>query len=182
MKKIAVLVLSMALLIPILSAVPVMAIGPDQAFDVGLNPNLFSLAGALHNERGAAGGNVLWFESSIGYMGKWEFFDAASGQGKMNNAIIASGGLFILQYASDETAYLNGQPTVDENKWIFMSPEGSGNQFQFPLPSPLNALGSHGMIWWFFYFGFGRSVTFANQIAAEYPNGVFYQYTFIKLV
>ena len=178
MKKTAVVTFVLALSMIVGAIAPVIAIGPEEAFNVGLNPNLWIGGGAVHNNRGAAGGNVLWYESSKGYSGKWEMFDTASGQGKMNNAIIATINT-LSQFSSDETAYLNGQPTVNENTWIFMSPEGSGNQFQFPSPNPLYALGPHGMIWWFFYLGFGHSVPFANTVAAEYPNGSFWQYNFV---
>ncbi len=180
MKKTAVVVFALALSMMAAVVAPVMAIGPEQAFVVGLNPNLRFAAGAVHIGRGAAGGNVLWYESPNGYSGKWEYFDATAGRGKINNAIIATIST-ISQFPADGNLYLAGKPTVNDNKWIYLSPEGSGNHFQFPLPSPLNALGSHGMIWWLFYLGFGRIVSVADNAAAQYPNGVFWQYNFVKL-
>ena len=183
MKKAVSIVFVLALIVIFPAIAPVMAIGPNQAFDVGNNPNLTFDLEALENHRGAALGFVLWHESSLGYSGKWWWFDASEGGGKMNNAIDAD--IYTLsQYGLDETTWLSGNPTVNENKWIFLSPEGSGNQFQFPDFPPYQAyhlLGSHGMIWWLFYLGFGNSVTLANFVAANYPDGIFWNYNFVKM-
>ena len=72
----------------------------------------------------------------------------------------------------DRLAFSSGGETVYENKWIFMSPDGSG--FQFTNPT----YGTHGAVWWFFYFAAGP--TLATIIAARYPNGAYWMYTFVK--
>jgi hypothetical protein len=182
-KKAIVAVFALALIMVFPAVAPVMAIGPDQSFDVGNNPNLTNALGALQNHRGAALGYVLWYESSKGFSGRWLFFDAPEGGGKMKNAIDAD--IYTLTQGSlDEAALLSGNPTVNENKWIFLSSESSGNQFIFPDTPAYHALyllGSHGMIWWLFYFGFGHSSTLANNVAAAHPDGVFWNYNYVKM-
>ena len=80
----------------------------------------------------------------------------------------------------DIVAFLNGEETQLENKWIFMSPDGSGKQ----IPSPI---GTHGMVFWMYWGLFGGigampdSAIFAAEHAAEFPDGVFWKYNFIKL-
>jgi hypothetical protein len=166
-KKAAVLVPTLALLMISAAVAPVMAIGPWQAKDVGKNPNLVTLLGALKNDRGKAVGVVEWFGAQDVLM-KMSFFDTVSGQGKANNAINATIST-VAQFFTDFLAYMNGEPTVNENKWIILSPEGSGNQF-----------GGHGMIWWLFNYTFGNSAT-ADLVASLYPNGVYWIYNFVKI-
>jgi len=182
-KKAIVTVFVLALIMIFPAVAPVMAIGPDQAFDVGNNPNLAVVLGLLQNDRGAAQGVVIWVESSKGYLGKWEFFDASEGEGRMNNAINA-GILTLIQGGLDENAYVSGNPTVNENKWIFLSPEGSGYQFRFPDTPTYHErylLGYHGMIYWLFYLSFGHTPTLADDVAAAHPDGIFWNYNFVKM-
>lgn len=155
-------------------AAPVMAIGPWQAGEVGNNPNLSVSNGGLRDERGEAGGYIVWVQSTNGYWLKWLFFDSSSGQGKMNSAIIADIAT-LAQSSADGLSYANGQNTVNENQWIYLSPDGSGTQYTVP------GLGTHGMVWWLFYAGFGHSVATANDAASRYPNGAFWQYNFVQL-
>ena len=163
MKKAVVLVSALSIIF--MAVAPTMAIGPWHASEVGNNRNLFVSLGALHNTRGEAGTPVLWIET-YGFWQKWSFFDALSGQGKINNAIPATYET-LLQFSSDMTAYVSGGPTLNENKWIYLSPEGSGNQHD-----------GHGMVWWLGYLISGDS-TIADYIAAEYSNGVYWKYNFI---
>jgi hypothetical protein len=192
MKKTTGVVLGLALLMIFAAVGPVLANGPDEAFEVGNNPNLWMSTppmAALHNQRGNAGGNIIWVDirdkttGAYLYSEKWNFFDAAAGTGKTNNAIIATIPT-LNQFTADNTAYAAGNPTVNDNKWIFLSPEGSGNQYTSPT---LPALGAHGMTWWFFFGSMrmgGLSSTAASAaataIAGEYPNGVFWNYNFYK--
>jgi hypothetical protein len=180
MKKATVPLLALASLMMFAAVAPVMAIGPEQAFDVGNNPNLWIGGGAIHNDHGEAGGNILWYKASSGYSGKWLLSDPTSGEGKMNDAIIATISI-ISQFAADQTAFLSGNPTVNENKWIFLSPDGSGNQFAYSS-GPFAAYGSHGILWWLMFFGPAqRNATQASTIAANYPNGLFWNYNFVKM-
>jgi len=50
-KKVAAVIFALALLVMFAVVAPVMAIGPEQAFDVGLNPNLWFASGGVHNGR-----------------------------------------------------------------------------------------------------------------------------------
>jgi len=143
-----------------------MAIGPWHAWEVGNNRNLLVSLGALHNMRGEAGTPVLWIET-FGFWQKWSVFDALSGQGKINNAIPATYET-LMQFSDDMIAHMSGNPSVNENKWIYLSPEGSGNQYN-----------GHGMVWWLGYLISGDP-TIADYIAAEYSNGVFWKYNFIQ--
>jgi len=165
-KKAAVLILALALSMMFMTVAPAMAIGPWQALEVGNNPNLWVSLGALHNSRGEAVGVVLWAESS-GVWLKWSFFDALSGQGKANNAIAATLAT-LAQFSADVTAHINGEPAVNENKWIYLSQEGSGNQYN-----------GHGMVWWLFYLISGSN-DIASYGATRYPNGVYWKYNFIQ--
>jgi hypothetical protein len=191
MKK-TTIVLGLALLMMFAAVGPVLANGPDEAFLVGNNPNLWMSAppmSALHDSRGNAGGNIIWVEAHDRTTGaylcseKWNYFDAAAGAGKMNNAIIATMPT-LNQFTADMTAYVAGNPTVNENKWIFMSPEGSGYQY---TSTTYPTLGTHGMIWWFFYGAFragnmpsSAASAAALAVAQAYPNGVFWNYNFYK--
>ena len=182
MKKILVIVAF--LLIAAFIASPVLAIGPELAFEEGNNPNLWFGGGAIHNMRGEAGGNILWFDyydsaQVYKYSGKWIMADPTSGQGKMNNAIIGTI-VTLSTYSTDQAAYISGNPTVNENKWIFLSPDGSGYQFAFSPPNPLSALGPHGSLWWLMYLGPARrDATVASSIVTNYPDGVFWTYNFV---
>jgi hypothetical protein len=170
-KKATVLIFALALLMMSAVVAPAMAIGPWEALEVGNNPNLWVALGALHNSRGEAVGVVVWTEIS-GVSLKWSFFDTVSGQGKANNAIVATLST-LAQFSADLNAYMNGEPTVNENKWIIMSPDGSGNQYFHPT------YGWHGTIWWLFYIGSGSS-SIASYVASLYPNGVYWMYNFIQ--
>lgn len=166
MKKASVLIFALALLMMFMTVAPAIAIGPWQAWEVGNNHNLFVNLGALHNTRGGSGTPVLWVETS-GFWQKWSFFDALSGQGKANNAIAATYPT-LMQFLADWNAYMNGEPTVNENNWIYLSPESSGNQYN-----------GHGMIWCLF-FGISGSNAIASSVASLYPNGVYWKYNFIQ--
>ena len=90
-----------------------------------------------------------------------------SEQGKSNKAIEADLST-LTQYSQDVSASLTDGEIVNEKKCIYMSPEDSGFQFN-----------GHGAIWWFFYFAIGDP-TLASVIAARYPYGAYWMYTFVK--
>jgi hypothetical protein len=81
-------------------------------------------------------------------------------------------------------AYPLGEPTVNENKWIFLSPDGSDYP-QYPF-GPSGSYGTHGMLWYYFYVsmrtgGLSGPVAAAGATAAvaNYPNGWLWQYNLI---
>jgi hypothetical protein len=173
------------LLAVVMLATPVMAKGPIKALEVGKNPNLETTITGYNgviNIRGKAGGSLITvLEDDIWV--QWNWFSASAGKGKMNNAIEAGPPdvmIFDIM-AADTEAFKNGEETLLENKWIFMSPEGSGKQGPPGSPNP------HGMVYWM-YFGLamegGASVpeafAFAEEHAAMFPDGVFWKYNFIK--
>ena len=166
-------------------ATPVMAIGPMKALEVGKNPNLtMTVTGynGVINTRGNAGGNVITVLDPRGVWIKWNWFSASAGKGKFNNAIEAGPPdvpIFDI-LSADTEAFINGEETELENKWIFMSPEGSGKQ----IPSPI---GTHGLVFWM-YWGLAGGIAampdsaiFAAEMAALYPDGIYWKYNFIKL-
>jgi hypothetical protein len=170
-----ILVIAVALLAIALFVTPVMAIGPFGASDND-NPNFWiDPVGAIWNYRGKAVGNIIWSPQPLGqprtYWSEWRWFDASSGGGKVNNAIAADMST-IGEWVADMAAYANGLPTVNENRWIFLSPEPSN--------------GPHGMVWRMMYISYlaggmssadaAEAATFA---AAQYPKGVFWRYNFI---
>jgi hypothetical protein len=167
-------------------AAPVMAVGPTKALDVGKNPNLEpTISGyvGVINNRGNAGGSIITVLEESGVWVQWNWFSASAGKGKFNNAIEAGPPdvpIFDIM-AADSEAFSNGEETLLENKWIYMSPEGSGKQG--PPGSPFQ----HGMVYWMYWGlagGIGAmpdSAIFAEAKAAEYPDGVFWKYNFIKM-
>ena len=181
---IAVVLMAVAMLVA-----PVMAIGPMKALEVGKNPNLTPTETGYNgviNHRGNAGGSVIVVLDPRGVWLQWNWFSASAGKGKFKNAINAgpappepSVPIFDIM-EEDIVAFLNGEETQLENKWIFMSPDGSGKQ----IPSPI---GTHGMVFWMYWGlagGIGAmpdSAIFAAEHAAEFPDGVFWKYNFIKL-
>ncbi len=102
-----------ALLVLMLSAVamPVMAIGPEQAAEVGNNPNLSSPRGNPVLDTPSGVHNV-WTSA----FNHW--IDASKGEGKMNNAVIVG------PTADVTLAYLLTHISEYENTWIYLSQIG----------------------------------------------------------
>jgi hypothetical protein len=179
---IAVFLMAVAML-----ATPVMAMGPTKALEVGNNPNLkptHTGYGAVNDCGNSGNGIITVLESGVWI--KWNWFSASAGKGKFKNAINAgpappepSVPIFDIMEADIE-AFLNGEETQLENKWIFMSPDGSGKQISSPI-------GTHGLVFWMFWGlagGIGAmpdSAIFAAEEAAKSPDGVFWKYNFIKM-
>ena len=176
---IAVFLLAVAML-----TTPVMAMGPTKALEVGNNPNLkptLTGNGAVIN-CGNSGNTVITVLDPRGVWIKWNWFSASAGKGKFKNAVNAGPAppepgvpIFDIMEA-DTQAFLNGEETQLENKWIFMSPEGSGKQFM-----------GHGMAYWMYWGLAGGmdampdSAIFAAEEAAKSPDGIFWKYNFIKM-
>jgi hypothetical protein len=165
--------------------VPVLAIGPRKAEEVGNNPNL-TLADSriLVNHRGEASGIIYTWYTTKGFWEKWSFFDANDGQGKSNNVIEFDISTAI-QYSADRAAFLIDAPTFNENKWIYLSYDGEPDSFQLADPMGL----SHGAVWWFYFFNYYDetdpptipiAVSIANAMASAYPNGAYWSYNFVK--
>ena len=171
MKKEILLISTLMLALMMLSAItPVLAIGPWGALENGDNPNLVLRGGGgLNNYRGEASGSQVWAVStSDGRSVEWKFRDPSDANGLMNNAYIAHLPLTTLgQFGGAED-------TTYENKWIYLSGDGGTNADQFTSP-----LGTHGMLWWFFYFAFRGTTndrTMADAMASTYPNGALFMY------
>jgi len=164
----------MTIMLP--AVTPVLASGPWGALEVGNNPNLIlKSGGGLNNYRGNASGSQVWAVStSDGRSVEWKFRDPSDAKGLMNNAYVAHLPISTL------SQFAGAEDTTFENKWIYLSGEGGNNADQFAFPAaPLSALGSHGMLWWFFFFGFGAnaaSKAMANGMAIAYPNGALFMY------
>ena len=183
-----ILMLTITLLAVTMMATPVMAMGPTKALEVGNNPNLkpaITGIGAVLT-CGKSGNGVIIALDPRGVWIKWNWFNASIGKGKFKNAINAgpappepSVSIFNIMEA-DTQAFLNGEETQLENKWIFMSPEGSGKQIS-------SLIGTHGMVFYMFWFlagGAGAmpdSAIFAAIETAKHPDGVFWKYNFIKM-
>jgi hypothetical protein len=186
-KKTAFLTLAMALLIIGAAAAPVMAIGPFGAMQND-NPN-FSIdpIGAVHNACGKSGVSIIWTPMPIGgpytFWSEQRFKIASSGGGQVNNALIADPSTFS-QWAADMQAYPLGDPTVNENKWIFLSPDGSDYP-QYPF-GPSGSYGTHGMLWFYIFVSMitggvsgPAAAAGATAAVADYPNGWLWQYNLI---
>jgi hypothetical protein len=151
----SVLLIALALLVS-----PVLAIGPNNAAEVGNNKNLTGLSGSVMNDN-PSGNTILW-----GAQGRILLSMIASkGEGRMNNAIIANIGTLAVMFSSPDYA----------NKWIYLSGDGGTNIEQFAFTTgPYAPLGSHGMLFWFTLFTFG-SLEAAQNDALEHPDGIYLQ-------
>jgi hypothetical protein len=181
-KKIAGIVFVLIASVMATTVVPVMAFGPWQAFEVDNNPNLDEGIRSLINQRGAAAGNVAWFMMADVYQ-KWSYFDAVAGLGKANSAVEADISV-VATFLADLFAFGAGESTVNENKWFYLSPEGSGNQYTHSAYG-----GPHGMVYWLtFYASAGLGMSTANRKiaaaaeAALHPDGVYWRYNFIAYI
>jgi len=151
-----VLVIVVALMALAMLATPVLAIGPENAAEVGNNPNLSILAGhpVLDNPSGS---RIVWSEDSISL-----WLDASEANGVMNNAIIAD----------ISTLFAMGtSPYPFENKWIYLSGEHYGNTWNNPVDDPDS--GAHGMFYWLLRFiGFPHSYALATALNRA-PDGFY---------
>jgi len=184
--KKAALVLAVALMVVAMLATPVMAIGPYNAYEVGNNPNLKYLNGGTVNAKGNAGGSNVWAWSTTNeFWVRWKWLQPTDAKGILNKAVMAT---------SMEDLEL--VVTADyENKWIYLSGDDKPsypNPYQFRFPKPTNAsdpdyptnmylwsLGSHGMLWWLFFFAF-KSPTAANSAATSFPYGALWMHNNIQ--
>jgi len=185
-KKATIVILGLALLALSAAVAPVMAIGPSGAVN-NENPNFsIDVIDAVHNWRGGAVGQIIWTPMPVGqprtFWSEMRLLDATSGGGKAKNAIAATRSTFA-QWVADMTAYGSGEPTVNENKWIFLSPEGSGNQDTF---GPNGAYGTHGMVWYWLFIslytgGYSgpAAAEGASALVVQFSKGLFWQYNFI---
>lgn len=183
MKKGAVLILVSTLLMISATVVPVMAIGPFGALDNDNSNFRIDAIGAVHNDCGKSEVTIIWTPMPLGepqsFWSEQRFVNASSGGGRVNNALAADLSTFS-QWADDMEAYANDEPTVNENKWIFLSPDGSGYQYDF------GPYGTHGMLWFYFYISL-RTAGLSGPVAAarattaiaNYPEGRFWQYNLI---
>ncbi len=167
LKKWIILISTLSLLV-VFSASPVMAIGPNQAGEVGNNPNLESMLGGMINLRGDASGTNVWAYSTTSQNWvKWNWRNPEDAKGIMNNAIVVH--ISILGQIAGPTY---------ENKWLYLSGDGGTNADQYAFAAgPYKTYGSHGMLWWFFFFGFGHnadSAAAADFAAATYLKGALF--------
>ncbi len=147
-RKILVLVLAFALIMVTSAVGPVMALGPLHAAEVGHNPHLISpFPGIAFMEPGE---NTFSWVTPTGVIQRDVV--ASVGAGRMNNALIAD--------HNDVLAMQAGSP-VYSNKWIYLSGETSGNQYN-----------GHGMFYWWLLPVFGP--TYSLIITGQHPGGVFF--------
>jgi len=182
MKKTAVAALALSFLM-LISVPPVLAIGPWQAVEVDKNPNLSLWGEGVANDKGLAGGSNVWADTGEHFV-RWKFLDPLDAKGIMNNAIVATSVDQIKQIIYG---------TGFDNKWIYLSGDDkpdypNPNQYQFPDTPATHALflkGSHGMLWWLFFFSFGgagkdglppnpSAGAIASGIATAFPSGVYW--------
>jgi len=165
MKKVKILIPGLLVMMLSAIAMPVMAIGPQQAAEVGNNPHLTYFVGTagaeltfLETPRDVS---FLWINRETQPDVIFYFITAAIGQGRMNNAIVASGANW-LDIVLNPTNYLN--------KWIYLSAESGGNTWNAPADSPDR--GSHGMLYWQLR-ALGFSHAMALEDALKHPYGVY---------
>lgn len=156
MRKVAALVLALALLMMLGAVVPVLAIGPTKAAQVGHNPNVFinpsNQKTALNTPRGdkSALDRITWLGNTV-----FLYMNVSNVKGIMNNAIIAD---------KDTVDAMNANPENFDNKWIYLSGENNGNQHD-----------GHGMFYWWItspQVGFPEADAVAS-ILARNPEGGF---------
>lgn len=176
-KKIAVDVFVVALLTAAMLATPVLAIGPFQGAEANENENLRLLGNSVLNLRGDGKpmGFNSWIIGATGNWVEWRFRDAQYANGLKNTAVIA-------HIQNINPTFMGGEE--NQNTWIYLSGDGAGkpDQFQYPVGNALNALGSHGTLWWFIYFVMGAnaaSAGLATALATWFPAGAFYSYNIV---
>jgi len=151
-----------------LLATPVMAIGPTTAAEKGKNPNLSGIPGP--------GGSTLAFldtppDNSILWINRepqpdliFFMMTAERGQGRMNNAIIASGANWMT---------IAQNPADYANKWIYLSGP-SGTQWDAPFDAGPNDVGPQCMLYWQLR-AMGMPHATAYEDALMHPYGVYRQ-------
>ncbi len=111
-KKVLVLLVPVLVLSMLLTLPAAMAIGPDQAVEVGNNPNLSSGSGGHPVLDTPSGVHNLW--TSV--FNHW--INASKGEGKMNNAVIVGLGPTA---PHPNLGYLLTHISEYENTWIYFS-------------------------------------------------------------
>ena len=122
MKKVAVIVLALALLTMTFAVVPVMAKGPLQAGIVGHNPNIQAVAPPIGLvQMDASENTMIWVDVADVIVHDCE---AGTGAGRANNALIADITIVNDMVANPEDYY---------NKWVFLSGGPSGMMHEYAL-------------------------------------------------
>jgi hypothetical protein len=189
--KKAVILMAAPLMVLAMLAAPVLAIGPFGGAEANDNDSLGLIGAGVTNFRGDGKpmGFNSWILSNTGNWIEWRLRDAQYANGIMNTAIVAHRG-------NINPVFLGGPD--NQNTWIYLSGDGGDNADQFavtvpPYPNlPLytyaqNNLGSHGTLFWMFYFVMGSSgggtpqdaATLASAIAEGFPEGAFYRYNIV---
>ncbi len=162
-KKVKILIPTLVILLLCVVAMPAMAIGPYQAFQVDHNKNLTTFGAALGNLRGGAAGSIywIWVEADQHWI-KWQFQDPQQAKGLLSKAIVA-------QYPGSGTlsayfTYLSGDEL--DNMWIYLSGDGAQYPGQFGPPGNV-----HGMLYWF-TFGSAKLAGASDLVAAAVAAGI----------
>ena len=161
-KKILVIVAT--LLTVAMLATPVMAIGPSKAAEVRKNPHLSYMpfpGGVMSFLDTPYDNSILWVTRTEQPDFIFFLMTASKGQGKMNNAIIASGANWF---------NITSKPADYANKWIYLSGE-TGYTWTWPI---FAAEGPHGMFYWQLR-AMGMNSTVAYADALLHPDGVYRQ-------
>jgi len=153
------LVIFSILLLSILLFVPAaMAIGPDQAVEVGNNPNI-DVEGTIWALENPSDVRISW-SSETGRINHW--INAEPAQGIMNNVAYSIGTRLQLAYY--------GQHQRDyENQWVYFSGESAGGTWISPNDP---SVGPHGAIYWM-HRSLGLNHEQSLQIALERPYGAY---------
>ncbi len=113
-KKVLVLLVPVLVLSMLLTLPAAMAIGPDQAVEVGNNPNLSAPSGSPILDTPSGVHNV-WSVSTETFS---HWINASKGEGKMNNAVIVG------PTADVTLQYLLTHISEYENTWIYFTQIG----------------------------------------------------------
>lgn len=147
-KKVLVLLVPVLVLSMLLTVPAAMAIGPDQAAEVGNNPNL-SIPTVNPILDTPSGVHNLW--TSTGHFDHW--INASKGEGKMNNAVIVG------PTADVTLLYLLTHVSEYENRWIYFTKIGFkafliyGNGFTEEKAEEEASLYPDGIYWHLVYVG-----------------------------
>ncbi len=147
-KKVKILIPGLLLLMLTAAAMPVMAIGPEQAAEVDNNPNL-SIGTSTDSVilDTPSGVHDLWIQSS-GHFNHW--INASVGGGKINNAVTVG------PTADVTLAYLLTHVSEFENRWIYFSQSIFSVYLRFtdvPDYAAVAAQYPDGIYWHFVYVG-----------------------------
>jgi hypothetical protein len=181
--KRGVILIPIVILMIVLVASPVYAIGPFNGAKESENDNFVLNVGGLINSHGNADGSLTWAYSTGGeHWVKWSWKAAEAGKGVVNNALVivpvVAVGTTSAQDIAFMTMLLSYITESTDNKYIFLSGDEGPYTYTFRPASPYRAYGERGVLFWMVFFMFKTVGQLTNDAAFAIadPAADMYQY------